>query len=276
MIDDFNVETYIEQFNILEKGDIDCDNLSYVLYGAILKKFKITMDQDEYAYFKEYQEHIFDLIENLRELNTEIIPIVFDYLNKINHYIPDIIIMLWCFPRTDNFLSKLIYNKNYKLNIQKYNHKLTAHINHYVMKNFCVETLSKTNNIPVHCIDYIWFYMNGISLELSFYNCECGTYIGISMLEDDDEYVGFGFNMEYLLEMGLGQIIYENDSKGTFRNLLKNLVLDFDIVKKLLTVKTKNNYRQQAINICNNPSKYFGDTINEIPKIIIEELAKKN
>jgi hypothetical protein len=280
--DKINVETYIDQFNIVGKyNDLNYDVLSQLLYSAILNKFKVTMNEEEYVYFKEYQERVFDLVENLRELSTATISIVFNYLDKINNYLPDIIIMLWCLPRTDTLLSKRIYNNSYKQNIIKYNEKIIKNINHTVIKNFCIETLTKTNNVPIHCIDYIWYYMNTISMEFTFYNSESNAYIGFIMPEHnkgDDNYIDFGFNMEYLLEMDLGKIIYENDpgSKGSFRNFLKKIVVDAEIVKKMLTIKTKHNYQRQMLNISKNPSKYFGDLLVSFPEEVIGLINKNN
>lgn len=278
MTNQFNVIEYINQFNILgSAGDIHCENISYDLYSAILNKFKVTMDEDEYSYFKEYQDRMFDLVENLRELSEDTIGIVFDYLQKNNYYLIDIIIMIWCLPRSDNYLSKRMYNNIYRKNIEKYNWKLVKIINHETMKNFCIETLTKTNNVPVHCIDYVWFYMNTISLEFSFYNSESGSYIGFTMPEhiddhdnDNDktnEYIIFGFNMEFLLDMGLGKVFYENDltGKGSLRNFLKRFVTDADIVEKLLTTKTRQNYYKQLRSIQRNPSKFFGDSLTALP-----------
>ena len=106
-----NIETYIAQFNVLGIDEfINCDNLSQIVYAAFLNKFKITMNDEEYIYFKEYQERVFDLVENLRELDTKSISLVFNYLDEKNPYIADIIIMMWCMPRTDNFLSNIIMN----------------------------------------------------------------------------------------------------------------------------------------------------------------------
>lgn len=283
-----NVAAYIDQFNILESKDkissqernINCDVVSQMLYATILNKFKISMTEDEYVIFKEYQERMFDLVENMRELSASTIPIIFEYLDKVNHCLPDIIIMLWCLPRSDKYLSKQIYKNCYKQNIQKYNEKLVKNITHEIMKNFCIETLTKTNNVPIHCIDYIWFYMNTIEMEFTFYNLESCAYIGFIMPDyehhPDDNYIDFGFNMEYLLEMGLGQIAYTDDlaSKGSFRNFLKQLVINVETVKKLLTIKTKQNYRKQLTNISKNPSKYFGDSLSSLPQEVMDELNK--
>jgi hypothetical protein len=281
---DFNVEIYVKQFNVMGIDHyVNCDNLSRILYAAILNKFKVTLSEEEYNYFKEFQERIFDLVENLRELGTNEIVQVFDYFDKENHYLSDIVIMMWCMPRTDNFLSKRFYDKKYKENISEYNKKITDIIDHHAIKKFCIETLSKTNNVPIHCIDYIWFYMNTLHLEFSFYNSANSAYIGFTMPEDKDdydceEYIDFGFNMTYLLEMGLGQIVYKNDPglKNSFRNLIKNIVLNPIVVEKMLTMKTRHNYKLQMENIINNPNKYFNDIsdsqIDVIKSVLAHEL----
>ena len=82
-----DVKTYIEQFNVLaveiKDGDnnedltmlkrdseplgediINRENMSHILYSAILNRFKITLTEEEYDYFKEYQERVFDLVDN--------------------------------------------------------------------------------------------------------------------------------------------------------------------------------------------------------------------
>lgn len=276
-----NIITYVDQFNVLGIDEfINCDNTSLILYATILSKFMITITDEEYIYFKEYQERIFNLIENLRKLTPTFISLVFEYLEKINPYLPDIIIMLWCMPRTANYLSKKMYNNKYKEYINKYNHKLIRIIEHRIMKNFCIETLTKNNNVPVHCIDYIWFYMNALSLEFTFYNSDNNSYIGFKISDHTDVknefYVDFGFNMEYMLEMNLGQIAYENDpnQKGSFRNFLKNFVTNSILVEKMLTSKTKHNYKSQILKIIENPSKYFGDILTIVPPDIISLFKK--
>ncbi len=273
----FDADTYIKQFNVLGMDDyMNCEGTSHIMYAAILNKFKITMTDEEYEYFKEYQERVFDLVENLRELDVLNISLVFDYLDKKNPYLVDIIIMMWCMPRIDNFLSKRFYNKRYKDNILKYNHKIIDIIDQNVIKKFCIETLSKTNNVPIHCIDYIWFYMNTIGIEFSFYNTDNNAYIGFTMPEDKEDYDGkayidLGLHLEYMLEMNLGQVVYPNDpgQKGSLRNFIKNIVFNSEIVEKILTGKTGQNFRLQMQTILNNPIKYFG----EVPEML-DDLIK--
>lgn len=264
-------ESYIAQFYVIGKDEVlNCDGLIHILYATILNKFKVDMTKEEYFYFKEYQERVFDLVENLRELDGDTISIVLEYLYKINAYLADIIIMLWCLPRTDQYLSRKRYHMVYYQNIQKYNTKITNLIEHNAIKCFCLETLSKTINVPVHCIDYLWYYMNTLSLEFSFFNANSGDYVSFVMPEhkhdENHEYIDFGFNMEYMLRMGLGKISYRNDplNKGAMVHFLKYFITDIDIVTKLLTCKTRHNYQMQMKIILNDPSKYFEDIPIEV------------
>lgn len=272
----FNVKEYLNQYHIIDDNGMNYRReLSQKLYKAILNKFKINMTQEEYYPFKEFQERIFNLIENLRELETNIIPLIFDYLQKINVYLIDIIIMLWCLPRSDDYLSKKMYDKKYTELIKNYHHKMIHNIKHKCMENFCIESITKTNNVPVHCIDYIWFYMSNLSLDFTFYNSNGGNYICFMMPEHNhcDEFINFGFNMEHLLNLGLGQISHSNDphNKGSFRNFLFMIITNLDVVKKL--IQTQNNFKKQFLNISKDVTKYFGkdailsdEIINEISK----------
>lgn len=264
-------ESYIAQFYVIGKDEVlNCDGLIHILYAAILNKFKVDMTKEEYFYFKEYQERVFDLVENLREQDIDTISLILEYLYKINAYLADIIIMLWCLPRSDQYLSRQIYHSVYYQNIEKYNTKITNLIEHNAIKCFCLETLSKTINVPVHCIDYLWYYMNALSLEFSFFNTNSGDYISFVMPEhghdEKNEYIDFGFNMEYMLRLGLGRISYSNDplNKMPLYQFLKYFVSDIDIVSKLMTCKTRYNYQTQMKCIIDNPSKYFGDIPIEI------------
>lgn len=260
-----NVKTYLDQFDVVGKsGEIDCDYLSTLLYMAILNKFKINLNNKEYQYFREYQERVFNLVENLRELSEHNIDLILTYINKVNHYLVDIVIMSWCLPRIDNYLSKKIYQRHYGQNIQKFNVKICNLITHHVVKNFCIETLTKINNVPAHCIDYIWYYMKNISLELVFYNRENGNYIGIDILDQhhptDEEITQIGLNIPYLLDLGLASVIYKDDpfGKGSFKNFLVKLLTNVDAVNILINQKKDVNFKQQLITVRDNFKRYFG------------------
>lgn len=283
---EFDPRSYIDQFNVLGIDEyINCNNISHILYAAILNKFLVSMTEKEYEYFREYQERVYDLVENIRELPIEMISQVLYYLDKVNPYLVDIVIMLWCMPRADSYFSKRAYHNAYKANIKKYNDAMVRNIEHETMKKFCIETLSKTNNVPVHCIDYLWYYINNLSFDFTFYNYEHGGYIGFKMPDcnshnnhhsetdvDNDEFIEFGLNLEYLLEMGLGRVVYENDpsKKGSFANFMKIFLTDISVIEKMLTTPSKVNYQRQMLNISNNPTKYFGDMV-----IVVSAQAKE-
>lgn len=281
-----NINDYVNKFHILGKDDIlNCDNICCILYSAYLTKFNISFSNEEYVLFKEYQERIYDFVEDMRELDTNTISNILDYLYSINIYLTDIIIMSWCLPRSDNYLSKKIYGIKYKENIKKYNIKIIDIIEHNVIKTFCCELLTKKKSImlcntqhftgysiPIHCIDYLWYYINNLSFELTFYNMECANYIGIDI--SDDDYINLGLNMEYLLELGLGKINYLNDpiKKGPFNRFLLKFITDKTIVENLMTSSTKNNYIKQLSNIYKNPKKYFDFEIDKLPINIIKNI----
>jgi len=275
------VDVYIDQFNIIGN-----DYYIQMLYSALLNKFRIEIGEDEYEQFNEFQNRIFDLIENLRNLSRATIPIVINYLSKKNPTLPDIIIMMWCLPRPNQYLSQRMYKSKYKENIKKYNYKMIENVNNETIMNFCVETLSKTNNVPVHCIDYLWLYMGTSFIEFNFLNSNGGHYISImindsnsnanansnsnSEAEAEHESIKFGFDMEFLLGLGLGQIIYPNDPqhKMSFRQFLYKFVTDQEIVSKLIDKQSKNNFYRQLSIVSKNPQKYFG--IENFPKEILE------
>jgi len=272
-----HIKPYLDQFHVLgTDGDLNCTMLSQILYSAILNKFQTPMNDDESIIFKEYQIRVYDLVEDLRECEQNVISCVLDFLGYHNPYLADIVIMQWVLPRSYNYFSTKMYDAKYKENIENYNHKLVKLIDHTVMKNFCVETLTKTNNVPVHCIDYLWFYMNGLSLVFAFHDWKNAGYIGMTELEVDDQhketYMEFSLNAEYLLNLGLGKVSYSNDpgSKGLFRSLLQKFFTQTDLVENLMTIPTKKNYLKQLNIISKNIQKYFGADVNIVSTSIKE------
>lgn len=279
----FNSKIYIAQFNILENDkELNCVNLSHMLYASILNKFMITLDSIEYQYFREFQERMFDLIENLRELDIELIEQTFNYLNNQNNYLVDIILMLWSMPRINNIRSKQFYNLEYKKNIKKYNIKIVQLIDMEPIKNFCIESMSKTNYIPIHCIDYISFYLDRITFEISFCDSNGKDYIGFNIDLDKgknesflqfnpnktpDLPVNIRLNMEYFFELGLGNYKY---NMKQFSTILKLFINDIDIVNRMLQ-KENTIYKTQLINICKKSNKLFGDDFT-IPEEILKIL----
>ena len=251
---------YLDQFRILKSDVIKCQNLSQMLYQAILNKFKVTYNDEEYEIFSEYQHRTFDLIEDLREKDLNTISLILTHVNSIDPYLADNIIMCWCLPRVGVFFSKKAYSNAYKENISSYNHLLISLIDHIVIKNFCIETITKTNYVPVHTIDLLWGYFEDIELEFEFYNKESGEYIGFD-LSHSDSTIKFGFNMEHMLWLGLGKVVRSNN-KGSFRNFIKILLIDDVLMKKLYSLPTGENYRNQVKTILLNKEEYFGKLLN--------------
>lgn len=269
-----NVKSYVDHFGVIGTvGGINCGYMSKLLYTVILNKFRIDIDRKEYAHFYPYQEKVYNFVEDLRKLPTEDILIVLEYLDKVDHYLLDDIILQWCLPRPLSHLNRNNYHKTYKKNIEEYNHKLVNNITHYTIKNFCTDTLIKTNYVPVHCIDYLWYYMSNMDtiIEFSFINYQCSDYIGITLGNDSIE---LGFNMEFVLEMGLGKVCLS--SKASFAKFLEVIVTNIGMVKKMLTCQTKDNYKKQLINISRDPSKYFGEHLKTLPSQVLDEIKEIN
>ncbi|AEX61436.1 hypothetical protein c7_L370 [Megavirus courdo7] len=114
--------------------------------------------------------------------------------------------------------------------------------------------------------------MASISMEPEFYNSNNAMHIKITI--QDSEYIGFGFNMERLLYLGLGRTNYSkaNNPKIPFIKILSTFVTDTNVVKKLLESNTVSNYKTQIININKNIDLYFGDYLNSIPNEILDLL----
>ncbi|AKI78995.1 hypothetical protein [Acanthamoeba polyphaga mimivirus] len=279
---EFNSEEFVGRFNVIGRDRINCEYLSQLLYSAIIQNLKIKLDDKEYLIFNEYQENVFQLIDSLREFDENIIFIVLEYLaSKEYHYLIDCIIMWWCLPNKNMFMSKNMYNKSYKQNIEKFNSKLTNRITHSLIESFCRDALSKTNKIPIHCLDLLWYYMNGMAIDLDFYNSNNCLNVAIIVPEDEEPtddsdsttYVTFGINMEFILEMGIGKISYSTDpgKKKSFENYLWQFITSEDTIDAIKSSKSFSNYRSQVLSINKNTIKYFGSDL-KIPESVINRL----
>lgn len=242
---DLNSEIYVNQFDIL-------DNNIILLYNFLINKFNISCQEDVYQNFKQYQNKFYVFIENLRDLDIEDIVNVLTYLNDKNMYINDNIIMMWCLPN-NNFLSKIMYRKQYFKLIKTYNHKLINIVNNEIITNFCCNMLTKTTYIPIHCIDILWYYMVSYTLEFAFHNMESAEYIKINFI--DDKNIEIGLNMEFLLQSSLGKIIYTNN-KICFTDILVTLITNKKMINNFMNCATKKNYIKQLVNIYNSKDKY--------------------
>ncbi|AGC01800.1 hypothetical protein H012_gp665 [Acanthamoeba polyphaga moumouvirus] len=268
---------FIEQFFVTKCVDMNCKYLSFLLYSQILSNYKIQLSLEESQILLEYQNRIHNLLRNLREQDSQYILKLFEYLSEIEfNYLIDVIIMWWCLPESNSCFGKKRFNQLYKQCIDKYNHKLINLIECDSMKNFCVEVLARTNTVPVHCIDYLWYYMTNITLEPEFFNSNNSTRITFIIQEGNDESVNFifGFNMEYMLYLGLGKVNYTigPNKKYPFVVFLKKFITDLVIVNKLLESKTASNYKSQVINMSKNLKEYFGEYLDSIPNEILDRI----
>ncbi|AEQ32507.1 hypothetical protein CE11_00337 [Megavirus courdo11] len=264
---------FVDDSNIIKNDDMNCKYMSHLLYTKILANGKVEMTVQESQIMMQYQNNVHAFIEIIREYDIKNILSILEYLYSIEfEYLVDVIIMWWCLPDINTSFGKKKYNDHYKNLIQQYNYKIIELIDTNILKHFCLETISRTNSIPIHCIDYIWYYMASISMEPEFYNSNNAMHIKITI--QDSEYIGFGFNMERLLYLGLGRTNYSkaNNPKIPFIKILSTFVTDTNVVKKLLESNTVSNYKTQIININKNIDLYFGDYLNSIPNEILDLL----
>lgn len=272
-------QTYLERFQVIDADsqastDTPCDPkqsceiLAQRLYSLILTRFTTPIDSDMAKEVVDYQHRFHSLLEDLREQDSCMIASVLTYLARVDYrHVCVLVILCWCLPRPGCFFSKKGYQQGYRDYIGEYNHKLITLIQHPVMREFCIETLTQTNSVPVHCIDYMWFYMDGLSIDLIFHNYAYGDYIRLTAPEGEnvtiDSYIGFSFSLMYMLEMGLARA--SPSSKGPFMTLLQTFVTDPSLAASTLASPTGPHFRTQLKAICADPVHYLG------PDIIIPE-----
>ena len=232
--------TYLRQFPVIHENDLNCDMLSQLLYASICDRFSTTLDADEYRLLNEYQLKIYDFIDNCRELPVDDIGGILSSIAEKSYYLVDVVIMLWSCPRTDDQVSKRMYNNKYQDNIKRYNCKLSHYITAPFMREFCQNCLNRKTSVPIHCIDFIWFYMNQLTIELSFCNSNGASYITLTPAH---HLVTLNFNLQYLYELGLGAVVYP--VKGSFGDFLKGVLNDEELVAALLKSPTGSNLRSQ-------------------------------
>lgn len=210
------------------------------LYEALLKRFQIEMGSMMYEQFYEYQSLVFDVVEDLHVQSVDDIKEVLEYLCKEDPYLLDVIIMSWCLPRPVSCFSKRRYQQLYEERIDLHMDKLVELVEIDPIKNFCVETLTKTNNVPVHCIDLLWRYMASIEYQLTWCNEQSGNYISVRI---EDEEIVIGLNVYVIDNLGLGD--RKNQKEITFGETMIGIITNPDVVRVLLSQKTGDNLRDQ-------------------------------
>lgn len=245
-----NVSQLLTDFNLWTNSAPNSESFhssSQTLYKMYLNAFKLSIEEDKYKILKEYQDNLFDLIDSLRDSDETTLKLFLEFLDKENPYLADLILICWCLPRADDWLSVTKYNMVYKNNINKYNQIVINIINHSVVKNFCIETLTKTNNAPIHCIDYLWYYVSdAISLEFYFVNTKHQGYLAITVEEEQTNSgvcanLKVGLDIEHIINMGLGNIGH----KTPFKNVIKSMVMDETMIKVYSDCHTRDNYLRQ-------------------------------
>lgn len=267
---------YLTNFYLLDtkKNNLKCKKLSELLYKSILNRFQNDIDEENYQYFCEYQDRINDLIIDLREKSPETISKLLDVASKHDICLGDIIIMMWCLPHADDFYSKKNYKKQYKLLIAEYNHKLISIVDNAVIKNFCIETISKVNYVPIHCLDILWHHMDSnMEINLVFANANNAKFIGFTIDEIDDNentITSMIINIQEVFDLNLGLIKVNGIC---FRDFLMPFLLNPIIIKKILNSYQSKIFIKQFKYIHEHWSEYFGDDIivpDEVKQLLNE------
>ena len=271
-----SIKELIESFNITidDKDGINCEETSKLLYEAYLTKFQIEVHPSVKTILDIYQDKIFDFVDYLHMIDISVVEEVLIYLDKNSYpHIADIIIMMWSLPRPQEFKSQSRYDAKYNNLIQQQNYKLCKMLDCYVVRNFCYETITKNNNVPVHCIDILWHSMTGMSIEFKF----CGEfdkrYLGYEICTDEendkDNFVYFKFNLEYLLRLGLGNELYDSQVKVSFKSFSKIFITNQDLFNSIIASKTQSSihYLHQVKKIILDLPTYYDDINLKLVKI---------
>uniref|UniRef100_A0A6C0CCX9 Uncharacterized protein n=1 Tax=viral metagenome TaxID=1070528 RepID=A0A6C0CCX9_9ZZZZ len=234
-------KAFVDEFDIIDT------KMVVIFYDMCINKFRRNIDDTQcLQIIEEYKEKILSFVEHLRELETTFIMDTLVYLDKTLPALVDVVIMHWCLPRSTHFRSKQMYDNAYKNNIEIYNKKLIDNVNSYLFKNFTTDTISKTCNIPIHCIDILWYWLSpDLQFDFTFCNNASGNYLKF-VIEPGDDYIYIAFNMESVLDMNLGNFV---TNKGPFKHYIKNFIYNPQYAEAYMMSVTKKNYEQQSANI---------------------------
>jgi hypothetical protein len=260
-----SINTYLINFKLkpaLIKGYAE------VLYVSFLSRFE-QKPKDQNA-SKIFQDCMISYVGKLRTLDTDVIGSALKELAIINPCLPDIVIMMWCLP--DPKAENLIMNIEHKRLIETCNPKLIDICDHPIVKSFCIETVTKTNYVPIHCIDILWPYMQNRELNLRFENEQTWDFVGFLMSPGDDVDDGnynmdLSLNIDAVFSMGLGKIAIKNFS---LRKLLYPLIFDAATIKSIYETDEGNDFKEQLKRIHANGPEYFANY--ELPSDIIKYL----
>ena len=252
------MEKFIDQFNII--SDIES---SQKLYELFLNRFEMEILPEEFQKYINFRTRIIELVTALHYLDIDVISSVLLYLTKKNEYLPDIIIMEWSLPINYTTFSQQKYKDDYEKQIEKFNHQLVKLVENETVMNFCLESLTKTNNVPIHCIDILWNYMFKMEIEFEFITHN-PYYLRIEVIEDS---VLLGINLSVIFNLKLGMHTFSH--KISFFDFIMKLIQNEQYVICFLKSKTGKNFYTQLTEINKyNPKPYSNEKLLEFKKQI--------
>jgi len=172
------MEAYLAKYDVLREAYIP------LLHYSFVHKFQNIIDEKIYNEFSQYQQKIYDLVEDLRSRDIPFLQDFFLYLKQVNLYLLDIILFSWCPPRPGIYLSKKMYRQKYAENIRIYLPILSHFSREEWFENFFVDLVSHSIFFPIHCLPLFWNYLDSYKIGLEFTKEQKGEYFKISLSED--------------------------------------------------------------------------------------------
>lgn len=258
MSDIYNDEfckNYLNSYELLSNSELNITFLSQFTYGVILNKFNTFMNQEEEYLYSSFIILIYKLLDDLRESTIEKITCILDFISKVNPYLADVLILLWCLPEENTFFSNKSYEENYCELIELYNHKLVTLVQNgnKVLEHFCLDILTKNNYATIHCIDYLWYFVPFYNLEFVYYNRNNCRFIGVEHIKSDNV-TKLGLNIESLYIFGLGNVKYLDSDKSLCE--LVEFFINSELLGQIISTKTGNNFLTSIKKISANPENY--------------------
>ena len=219
---------------IFDEKTFNPDSMAKLLYASILNEFSIKLSTSERKIYSTYVSYMYDLIENLRELDITNLDIYLKKISKKDPYVIDNIIMLWSLPRSEQYMSKIMYYKAYKNNIVDFNNILFDLRNEDYIIHFCLDILSKPSKCPIHCIDIIWNCMdvNKININSIMLARKKFDFIEFNLEdqhEEDEITLSICLSTSKIDEYGLGNKL---NSKGKTFNDMINYICNMNKIEK--------------------------------------------
>lgn len=212
---------------VFDPTEYNPGNMSKLLYQSILNEFSIKLTIDERKIYSKYVSYVFDLIELLRETKIPDCKKYFEQIYKKDPYVIDNIIMMWCLPRSEQYMSKIMYYKAYKNNIANFNGILYEMRNENYIMYFCIDILSKPCKCPIHCIDIIWnsLIVNKLNIDSIILTRKKFDYIEFNLDEEQkDNNISICLNIQEINEFGLGYA--PNEFGKTFNQMIDHICSD--------------------------------------------------